>query len=111
MIQTAYATDALNTAAAGGGLLGGIVYFILIFGVFYFMFIRPQKKRAAAHLETVASLKIGMDIVTTSGMIGTITNITDFDVVIEVSKGNTVRLLKQAVAGPLSNFQPKKGTK
>ncbi len=75
-----------------------IVMLIVLFGVFYFLLIRPQTKRAKEHKQMVDSLAKGDEIVTNGGLLGRITNVGDNFIVIEVSPNNEVKVQRQAVA-------------
>ena len=57
----------------------------LIFGVFYFLLIRPQQKQQKQHREMVASAKRGDKVVTSSGIHGTIQAIDDQIVMLEIA--------------------------
>jgi len=76
---------------------------ILIFGIFYFLIIRPQSKKIKDHQQLINDLKIGNKVVTSSGIHGTVkdidkTNIVDLeiaqDVVIKINKMSISDLLK-----------------
>ena len=71
---------------------------ILLFAVFYFLLIRPQQKRAKTHKSFIENLKKGDRVVTSGGMYGTITGVTDDSVTIEVAEKVRVRVLKSAIA-------------
>ena len=71
---------------------------ILLFAVFYFLLIRPQQKRAKTHKQFIENLKKGDRVVTSGGMYGTITGVTDDSVTIEVAEKVRVRVLKSAIA-------------
>lgn len=75
----AAATDAAAaTATAGvGEMLGMILPLVLMFVVFYFLLIRPQKKKDKKVKEMLAALKNGDRVCTIGGIYGTITNIRD----------------------------------
>ena len=96
----------MNLAHAMGMQLGGgqssqIMAFlplILLFAVFYFLLIRPQQKRARTHKTFIENLKKGDKIVTSGGMYGTITGVTDDSVTLEVAEKVRIRVLKSAVA-------------
>jgi len=63
--------------------------FVAIIAVFYFMIIAPQKKRDKKLKEMLAALKVGDEIVTIGGIIGTICTIKDDTVTIEVGADKT----------------------
>jgi preprotein translocase subunit YajC len=69
--------------------------------IFYFALIRPQRQQQKKQVEFLAGLTRGQDIVTSSGMIGTIVGIADKVVTLEVSKGTEVKILKSHVQGLL----------
>lgn len=71
----------------------------LMFVVFYFMLIRPQQKRAKEHQSMLSSLKKGDRIVTTGGLIGRISGITDRLVTLEVAEKVRVQVLRAQVQG------------
>ncbi len=70
---------------------------ILLFVVFYFLLIRPQQKRAKQHKSFMENLKKGDTVVTSGGLYGKITGITDEAVTIEIAEKVRVKVLKSAV--------------
>lgn len=85
--------------------VGNLVFLVLLGLVFYFMLIRPQKRRVEQHRELVESLGTGDEVVTIGGLFGTIQSIGDEHIDLEVSPGTTVRLLKNAVSRKLGDEQ------
>jgi preprotein translocase subunit YajC len=73
--------------------------FILIAVVFYLVFFRPQQKQAKQHKAFVDALKKGDEVVTQSGIIGTVMLVEDRTVTIDVGSGTKIRFLKGQVAG------------
>lgn len=75
-----YATLALQAAPApgpgGGGMTVLLLQFVLIFGIFYFLMIRPQQKQRKEHEARLRALKRGDEIVTAGGIVGEIVHIT-----------------------------------
>ena len=69
----------------------------LMFVVFYFLIIRPQKKRQQDHQAILAALQPGDQIVTIGGIFGRIESMTDDSLVLKVESG-TIRIARQAVA-------------
>ena len=92
-IASAYAQD----AAPQGGLLS-FLPLIVIFVVFYFLLIRPQMKRAKEHRQLVSALAVGDEVVTTGGLLGKVTNVTDSFITLEVADNVKVKLQKHAVS-------------
>lgn len=78
--------------------LANLIFLAFIITLFYFLAIRPQKRRAEAHRNLIDAIGVGDDVVTIGGMHGTVRRIGDDEVELEVAPGTTVRFLKQAVA-------------
>lgn len=96
LISTAHA-QAAATGAAGNPIMT-FLPLIILFGVFYFMLIRPQMKRAKEQRQMVAALAVGDEVITNGGLCGRITEIADAFVSLEVASGVKVKLQKQAVS-------------
>lgn len=77
--------------------LSSLIFLGLLIAIFYFMLIRPQKKRMADHRKLVESVGPGDEIVTMTGLYGTVRTISDDDVEVEIAPGTTVRFLKSAI--------------
>ena len=76
-----------------------LVPFIFIFVIFYFLLIRPQQKRAKEHESMLNSLKKGDEVVTSGGMYGKITGITDQVATLEVAPNVRIRVQRQSISG------------
>ncbi len=92
---------------AGTGQSGGwqqmlnMGFFILvIFVIIFFLIIRPQQKQQKKQREMLAALKKGDRVLTASGIFGTITNLTDTVVTLEIAKSVHIRLVRSQIAGP-----------
>jgi len=83
----------------GFGALGGLVPMILIIGVFYLLLIRPQQKRQRELQATISQLKAGDRVVTTGGIIGTITTVRDTSFFIRSADKSILEIARSAVAG------------
>ncbi|HAG91984.1 MAG TPA: preprotein translocase subunit YajC [Bdellovibrionales bacterium] len=86
--------------APGAGkpnLLEQFFPFILIFLVFFFLVIRPSQKRQKTHQNFLTNLKRGDSVLTSGGILGTIEGITDQFVVLEISDGVKIRILKSQI--------------
>jgi preprotein translocase subunit YajC len=66
-------------------------------GVFWFLLIRPQRQRAAAHRSLVEALKPGDEVITVGGVFGHVRSIADDEVVLEIAPGTEIRVAKAAV--------------
>ena len=82
----------------GSGLLQ-FLPIILIFAVFYMLLIRPQQKRQRELQETISQLKAGDRIVTTGGVIGTITTVRDTSFLIRSADKSILEIARTSVAG------------
>ena len=98
MISSAFAQSA--GGGAGGFSLQGLLPFILIFIIFYFLLIRPQQKRVKQHKLMVESLKRGNKVLTAGGILGVVTKATDGSetVSVEIASGVTVELARQMIS-------------
>lgn len=101
----------LTGEAAQGGATSSIMAFlpiILIFVVFYFFLIRPEKKRNKQTADMRNSLKVGDEIVTIGGIIGKITNIKDDQLTLETGADrNKLRIMRWAVSATLNKEDTK----
>jgi preprotein translocase subunit YajC len=91
---------AQGAGGAAGGAAGGIASFvplILIFVVFYFLLIRPQQKKAKEHQNFLNNLKKGERVITSGGIYGRITGLTDNVVTLEIADGVTIKVLRSAI--------------
>jgi len=74
----------------------------LLFGVFYFMLIRPQKKRAETHRNLIESVEVGDEVVTIGGLHGRVTRVGEDDLDIEAAPGTNLKFVKSAIARKLT---------
>ena len=99
MIAPAYAQAA--PAAGGGGMMSTLLFPIILIGVMYFMMIRPQMKRAKEHRGMLEKLAKGDEVLTNGGIAGTVSDIGDSFVTVEIAPNVQVRLQKGAIANVL----------
>ena len=82
---------------------------ILIFGIMYFLLIRPQQKKAKEHQAMVAGLRRGDQVVTQGGLIGKVVKVKeDNEIEVEVADGVKVRVVQSTIATVLSKTEPAK---
>ncbi len=91
-----------NGGESEGSFLISILPFVLIFVVFYFVLIRPQKKQREKHEKMVESLKPGDHVITNSGIYGTIVKIEGDKAIIRVADGVKLEFLKSSVANKVN---------
>jgi preprotein translocase subunit YajC len=108
-ISQAFA-QAADAAPAGIAGLGGIAQFaplVLIFVVFYFLLIRPQQKKAKAHREMVTQLKRGDRVVTSGGIVGTVSKVvSDTEVQVEIAENVRVRVIRSSISDIVAKTEP-----
>ena len=81
-----------------GGLVGMMLPLAMFAAIFYFMIIRPQKKKQKAHEEMLASISRGSTIITAGGFFGIVREILDDSHIIELDEGVKARILKSSVS-------------
>lgn len=92
------APTATGEAASTGDMLISLLPFVLVIVVFYFVLIRPQKKRDKAEQEMRDALKVGDVVTTRGGIVGKITNIKDQQITISTgADGIKIRIERWAV--------------
>ena len=85
-------------------LMMNILPFILIFAIFYFLLIRPQKKKQQTHQAMINAVKPGENVLLNSGFKGTVKNVKDNGYfVVEIAKGVEVEVLKSAIVNVLKD--------
>lgn len=90
-----------------GGFLVSIFPFILIFGVFYFLIILPQRRRQQQLQALVANLKAGDRIITTGGIVGTVASVRENSLIIRSADKSMLEITRAAVAGLQADAETK----
>jgi preprotein translocase subunit YajC len=104
-ISTAYAQT--GAGDGGSGMLFQLLPLVLIFVVFYFLIIRPQQKKVKDHKAMIDSLRRGDRVVTSGGIIGTVTKVTgDREIGLEIGDGVRVRAMRSMIAEVLAKTEP-----
>jgi preprotein translocase subunit YajC len=98
-MATLLMTTFFSVFQGGLGALGGLLPMLLIIGVFYMLLIRPQQKRQRELQQTIAELKTGDRVVTTGGVIGTITTVRDTSFLIRSGEKSILEVARSAIAG------------
>ena len=97
----------LAQAAPAGGLFGNPLLLLgLLFLVMWFTMIRPQAKQAKQHRELVAGLSKGDKVVTVGGIHGTIRQVDEKTILVEVDGGTKLRIDKGKVGYTISSTDP-----
>lgn len=79
-------------ASTTGQLIGSIIPLILMFAIFYFLLIRPQKKQEREHAALVNSVEAGDSVLTSSGFYGVIIDVMPEIVIVEFGNNKNCRI-------------------
>ena len=74
-----------------------LLFLLIMFGLMWFVLVRPQQQRVRRQQELVASLRVGDEVVTAGGIVGRIVALDDDEASIEVAPGVVMRFLRLAV--------------
>ena len=81
-----------------GGTVGMLVWLVVLFGIMYFLMIRPQKKEQKKKELMLSEVATGDTVLTTSGFYGTIIDIQDDTVIVEFGNNKNCRIPMQKAA-------------
>lgn len=98
LISSAYAQAPSGAAPSP---LMSFLPLIILFGIFYFMLIRPQMKRAKEQRAMIGALGRGDEVVTSGGLLGRIEELSDQFVTLEIADGIRVKVNKQHITAVL----------
>lgn len=87
-------------ASSGMGMVDAIVCMVVLFGIMYFLMLRPQKKEQKRLQAMLNDMEVGDSIVTTGGFYGVVIDMTEEDVIVEFGNNKNCRIpmRKQAIA-------------
>ncbi|MDQ4149927.1 MAG: preprotein translocase subunit YajC [Actinomycetota bacterium] len=77
---------------------GSLLMLVTVMVIFYFILVRPQKRRMKEHQDLVSSLAAGDEVVTIGGIFGFVKEVGDETVWLEIDEGVEVRVSKQAIS-------------
>ncbi|HXS03445.1 MAG TPA: preprotein translocase subunit YajC [Rhodanobacter sp.] len=89
--------QAAPAAGAQGGGMSMIIMMVVLFGLMYFMMIRPQMKRQKEHRALIAGLAKGDEVVTNGGIAGRVEEVGETFITVEIAANVKVKLQKGAV--------------
>ena len=103
LIGLAFAVDPLaagQVAPSGiqSFLNSGAPMFVIMIGIFYFLLIRPQQKKAKEHRALLEALKKGDNVVTAGGVFGKVTSLDENIVTLEIATGVNIKIKKGHIA-------------
>jgi preprotein translocase subunit YajC len=113
-MDIAYAMGQAGGAAGqgGGGLLATPLFpIMLMLGVMWFFLIRPQQKKQKEHREMISNLKKGDRIITSGGLYGRITGITDATLTLEIADKVRVKVSRAHIGGLAQSAAPQAANK
>ena len=88
---------------------GQFIPLLLIFGIMYFLLIRPQQKKMKEHQAMVTGLRRGDKVVTAGGMFGKVVKVHDEgEIEVEIADGVKVRMVQSTIAQVVSKTEPAK---
>ncbi|MEN6375886.1 MAG: preprotein translocase subunit YajC [Smithella sp.] len=85
------------TGAAGGGDWGFILTMVIIFGIFYFLIIRPQQKKQKELKAMIDNLAYGDTVITTGGIYGKVSGIADAVITLEIADKVKIKVTRSAI--------------
>jgi preprotein translocase subunit YajC len=88
-----------------GGSLGAFIPLILMFVIFYFLLIRPQQKKAKIHKQMLSEIKKGDRVVSSGGLHGVVTGITEDVVTMEIAPKVRVKVSRGSISGIMNKSQ------
>jgi len=100
LIPSAWAQAGTSSSS---GQLAPLLMMVVFIGIFYFLLIRPQQKKAKDHQAMLAKLSVGDEVVTSGGILGRVTEVGDTFVTLEIA--DSVRIKVQR--GQVSSLMPK----
>ncbi|MBW1676536.1 MAG: preprotein translocase subunit YajC [Deltaproteobacteria bacterium] len=106
LIDIVYAMGTGGGTSGEGGGFGAFAPLILMFVIFYFLLIRPQQKKQKQHRQMLGSIKKGDRVITSGGLYGRITGLTDTVVTLEISEKVRVKVGRSNIAGLAQSENP-----
>ena len=100
----------LAASSSGGGSYTFLIVIVVLFGLLYFVMIRPQRNRQRQAQQMQNTVQPGQRVRTTAGMYATVVEADDQDVVLEVAPGVRMRFLRRAVLETLPDDDGAAGT-
>jgi preprotein translocase subunit YajC len=105
-MSIAYAMGAGPGGETGGFLATPLLPIILMLAIMWFLLIRPQQKKQKEHREMVSNLKKGDVIITSGGLYGRITGLTDVTLTVEIADKVRVKVSRGHIAGLAQSTKP-----
>jgi preprotein translocase subunit YajC len=100
-----------GAAGQGAGGFTSLIPIILMFVIFYFLLIRPQQKKAKEHREMISRVKKGDRIVTSGGLHGRVTAVTDSTLTVEIADRVRVKIARGNISQVVQSSSPPQDNK
>ena len=99
-----------SPVGGGGDIILQLVPFVLIFVIMWFLIIRPQQKRVKDHQEMIKNVRRGDTVVTSGGIIGKVTKVTEdaADIEVEIAEGVRVKVARAMISDVRTKGEPVK---
>jgi preprotein translocase subunit YajC len=108
LLTLSLTSNAQAQAAAQSNPLTQFLPLIVVFGIFYFLMIRPQKKKFDQEQAMLSELKKGDEVYTKSGLIGTVYGLSDKIITLEGIEGVKYKVLRSQIGGLLKTIMDEK---
>ena len=96
-----------QTAGGAGSALASFVPLILIFGIMYFLLIRPQQKKLKEHKGMVEALRRGDQVLTQGGIVGKVTKMQEDGLLeVEIAENVKVKVMRTTIVQVMSKTEP-----
>jgi preprotein translocase subunit YajC len=106
-MNIAYAMGQGGAGAPGGsGGFASFIPLILMFVIFYFLLIRPQQKKTKEHRQMIDNLKTGDRIITSGGLHGRITGVSEGALTVEIAEKVRVKVNRSSVSAMMQTSPP-----
>jgi len=102
-------TGCATQGSGSSSLLPGMIPFILIFVLFYFLILRPQQKQSRELKEMKSNLKRGDNILTSGGIYGKVVNVNEDVLSVEIAKGINIKMTRSGVSTIVNPEDENKG--
>ena len=101
LIPAAHDAQAAGAAPAAPSMMSTLLFPIILIAIMYFLMIRPQMKRQKEHRAMLDKLSKGDEVITNGGIAGTVAEIGENFITVEIASNVQVRLQKGAIASVL----------
>ncbi|WP_395539837.1 preprotein translocase subunit YajC [Neotabrizicola sp. sgz301269] len=108
MFATPAFAQAAGTAAGAPSILNSfLIPMVLVFGIMYFLMIRPQQKKMKQHKAMIEALRRGDQVVTQGGILGKVSKVQEDGMVeVEIADGVKVKVLRHTIVNVLNKTEP-----